>query len=36
MMWIKHFDLETTRGNPATKHRIETRVLVKNERAPLE
>jgi mono/diheme cytochrome c family protein len=31
MMWIKHFDLETTRGNPATKHRIETRVIVKND-----
>jgi hypothetical protein len=30
MMWIKHFDLETTRGNPATKKRIETRVIVKN------
>jgi mono/diheme cytochrome c family protein len=29
MKWIKHFDLETTRGNPATKKRIETRVLVK-------
>ena len=31
MMWIKHFDLETTRGNPSTKKRIETRVLVKND-----
>ena len=29
MMWIKHFDLELTRGDPATKKRIETRVLVK-------
>ena len=29
MMWIKHFDLELTRGNPATKKRIETRVLFK-------
>jgi uncharacterized repeat protein (TIGR03806 family) len=28
-IWVKHFDLETTRGNPATKKRIETRVLVK-------
>ncbi|RYD38850.1 MAG: hypothetical protein EOP85_16810, partial [Verrucomicrobiaceae bacterium] len=28
-LWVKHFDLETTRGNPATKKRIETRVLVK-------
>jgi hypothetical protein len=31
MMWIKHFDLETIRGNPATKRRIETRVIVKND-----
>jgi mono/diheme cytochrome c family protein len=30
MLWVKHFDLETERGNPATKRRIETRVLVKN------
>ena len=30
MIWVKHFDLETTRGNPATAQRIETRVLVKN------
>ncbi len=29
-IWVKHFDLETTRGNPATSQRIETRVLVKN------
>jgi len=28
-IWIKHFDLEMTRGNPATKRRIETRFLVK-------
>ena len=28
-VWVKHFDLETTRGNPATAQRIETRVLVK-------
>jgi len=28
-IWVKHFDLDTTRGNPATKKRIETRVLVK-------
>jgi len=27
MKWIKHFDLEMERGNPATKRRIETRVL---------
>ena len=29
-VWVKHFDLELTRGNPATLKRIETRVLVKN------
>jgi glucose/arabinose dehydrogenase len=29
-IWIKHFDLELTRGNPATKRRLETRLLVKN------
>jgi glucose/arabinose dehydrogenase len=29
MMWVKHFDLELDRGNPATKKRLETRVLVK-------
>jgi uncharacterized repeat protein (TIGR03806 family) len=28
-VWIKHFDLELTRGNPATARRIETRFLVK-------
>ena len=29
-IWVKHFDLETERGNPASpKKRIETRVLVK-------
>ena len=28
-VWVKHFDLETTRGNPATARRIETRFLVK-------
>jgi uncharacterized repeat protein (TIGR03806 family) len=27
-LWVKHFDLELTRGNPATKRRIETRVIV--------
>ena len=31
MKWIKHFDLEMNRGNPATKRRIETRVLVKTD-----
>lgn len=29
MVWIKHFDFETTRGSPATKRRLETRFLVK-------
>ncbi len=29
MVWIKHFDIETTRGNPATRRRLETRFLVK-------
>jgi len=28
-MWVKHFDLEMDRGNPATAKRIETRVLVR-------
>lgn len=31
-IWVKHFDLETERGNPASPiKRIETRVLVKND-----
>jgi uncharacterized repeat protein (TIGR03806 family) len=30
-IWVKHFDLEMSRGNPATKKRIETRVLVKTD-----
>ena len=29
MVWVKHFDMEMTRGNPATKRRLETRFLVK-------
>jgi uncharacterized repeat protein (TIGR03806 family) len=29
-IWVKHFDLELERGNPATKKRIETRLLVRN------
>ena len=33
MVWVKHFDLELERGNPATKKRIETRVLVRNQTA---
>lgn len=28
-VWVKHFELELTRGNPATARRIETRFLVK-------
>ncbi|MFO1451083.1 MAG: PQQ-dependent sugar dehydrogenase [Opitutaceae bacterium] len=28
-VWMKHFDLELTRGEPATARRIETRFLVK-------
>ncbi len=30
-VWVKHFDLELSRDNPATKKRIETRVLVKTD-----
>lgn len=29
-IWIKHFDIETVSGNPASKRRLETRFLVKN------
>ena len=29
-IWIKHFELETTRGDPSTRRRLETRFLVKN------
>lgn len=28
-VWVKHFDLELTRGNPATARRLETRFLVR-------
>lgn len=28
-VWVKHFDLESTRGNPATARRLETRFIVK-------
>jgi len=31
MVWIKHFDLELVRGDPASKRRLETRFLVKSE-----
>lgn len=30
MVWVKHFDMEMERGNPASKRRIETRVIVRN------
>ncbi len=31
-VWVKHFDMATERGNPASpKKRIETRVLVRND-----
>lgn len=29
MMWVKHFDIDLDRGNTNTRHRIETRVLVR-------
>jgi glucose/arabinose dehydrogenase len=29
-VWVQHLDLELTRGNPATRRRVETRVLVRN------
>ena len=28
-IWIKHFEIEMDRGNPASRRRLETRVLVK-------
>lgn len=31
MVWIKHFDLEMTRGDPSTSKRIETRAFVKTD-----
>ena len=31
MLWVKHFDLELSRGDPGTRKRIETRVLVKTD-----
>ena len=30
MVWVKHFDLDLTPGNPSTRRRVETRFLVKN------
>lgn len=32
-IWVKHFDLELERGNPATARRLETRLIVKNDTA---
>jgi uncharacterized repeat protein (TIGR03806 family) len=29
-IWVKHFDMEMQRGEPASKKRIETRLIVKN------
>jgi glucose/arabinose dehydrogenase len=29
-IWVKHFDMEMTRGDAGTKKRLETRLLVKN------
>lgn len=29
-IWVKHFELELEKGNPASRKRVETRVLVKN------
>jgi mono/diheme cytochrome c family protein len=29
MLWVKHFDMELTRGDPSTRRRLETRFLVK-------
>lgn len=30
-VWIKHFEIEMTKGDPASKQRLETRFLVKTE-----
>lgn len=29
-LWVKHFEMEMTRGNPSTRKRLETRVIMKN------
>ena len=29
MVWLKHFDIETVRGDPSSARKLETRVLVK-------
>ncbi|MGV3773582.1 MAG: PQQ-dependent sugar dehydrogenase, partial [Verrucomicrobiales bacterium] len=30
-IWIKHFDIETTKGDPATRKKLETRIIYKKE-----
>lgn len=30
-VWIKHFELDLERGNPASRRRIETRAIVRND-----
>ena len=30
-VWVKHFDLELTRGQPETRRRLETRFLIRNQ-----
>ena len=30
-VWIKHFELDLVRGDPSTLHRLETRLLVRND-----
>jgi mono/diheme cytochrome c family protein len=30
-IWVKHFDLETTRGDPSSTRRLETRFIVRNQ-----
>ena len=31
MVWVKHFELETRRGDPTSRRRVETRFLVKTD-----
>ncbi len=31
--WVKHFDMETVRGDPSTSRRLETRVLIRSRKA---
>lgn len=30
-VWVKHFELELTNGVPASRHRVETRMVMKNQ-----